>query len=51
MVRCLMFALATSVLMMAQPSNPATTAARPTRPTPPTRDPHSPGYVQAQGIA
>jgi enterochelin esterase family protein len=50
MVRCLMFALATSVLMMAQPSNPATTAARPTRPTPPTRDPHSPGYVQAQEL-
>ena len=36
---------------MAQMTNAATTPpARPARPTPPTRDPHSPGYVEAQEL-
>jgi enterochelin esterase family protein len=46
MVRCFVFALAASVLAMAQPATPAKAA----RPTPPTRDPHSPGYVQAKEL-
>src|SRR3954468_20290932 len=36
---------------MAQaPAAAQTPAARPARPTPPTRDPHTPGYVQAEEL-
>src|SRR5947199_5900238 len=56
MVRLLSMAFSISLISGLHPAiaqTPAasqTPAARPARPTPPTRDPHTPGYVQAEEL-